>query len=812
VNRAVLLLAAILLATAACSGKQEPAPPSAVTPAKESPAPAPALPSTLTDVNVAAADMGGAVEALTGNYDALQANYGPGLTGRRLIDGLVDPAWLNPADWNPNRMFSKSWGWAAYPTEAVFSFYERMPALVGGVIVVAPAAPSVQLQDDPSTAPKDVEVWTSMDERPEHFVKAAAATLETTPGEHPITFPAREARFVKLRVLTGASQRVLEIAEVRVLEAARDGYVPLFTRAPGARLWKGSPREGAQRGLDWLQQSAVDWNEGAQGCVGCHVQAQAIMGQQVALERGYRVSFPALDMLVNRIRVRETPEGTWVGGSEVGTAAFAAMGLARADEITNKAQDPHLFRAVDLILKSVAPDGSVPAPNDEPPILQGETVITANALVAFKWAAAHSKDPKYAQAADRALGWIAASEPVTTQDKTFKIISLMRYGTPEQKRMAWSIVETLAAEQQADGGWKEATVTDGSNAFATGQVLYAFKRAGVSVSAPNFKRGTDFLLHTQVGGPAPDSGSWKAVHTQSQRKSDFAPTMWAVIGLAGSYGPDPVGALQVTRGGSSVASRNLEVLLDVSGSMNTKLGEGTRWTTALSVLDDVLSTLPDDMNVGLRVYGHRYSSKSAQTCSDTELLVPVARLDRARLSSAAAALKPRGETPLIRSILETLKDLKSLHGGSVILITDGEESCHGDPKMAAARIKEAKLNVQLNIVGFTLTGETVKAQLGALAQSTGGRYYGAQDGAQLSRALKLAAMQRLPYDILDPAGRVVASGETSELARELPAGQYRLRMNVLGEELQAPAAVVANETTALALDIEGDRVLLRPRK
>ena len=817
-NRAVLLLAAILLAAAACSRKPEPAPPAAATSPNESPAPAPApapapeIPATLTDVNVAAADMGGAVEELTGHYNALQANYGPGLTGRRLIDGLQDPAWTNPADWSPNRMFSKSWGWAAYPAEAVFSFYERMPALVGGVTVVAPAAPSVELRDDPSTAPKEVEVWTSMDERPEHFVKAAAATLETTPGEHPITFAAREARFVKLRVLSGASQRVLEIAEVRVLEAARDGYIPLFTRAPGAHSWKGSPREGAQRGLDWLQQSAVDWDEGAQECVGCHVQALAIMGQQVALEKSYRVSFPALDMLVNRIRVRETAEGTWVGGSEVGSSAFAAMALAHANEITNKAQDPHLFRAVDFLLKSVAADGSVPAPNDEPPILQGETIITANALVAFKWAAAHSKDPKYALAADRALGWIAASEPVTTQDKTFKIISLMRYGTPDQRRMAWPIVETLAAEQQADGGWKEATPTDGSNAFATGQALYAFKRAGVSVSAPNFKRGTDFLLRTQVGGPAPDAGSWKAVHTQSQRKSDFAPTMWAVIGLAGSYGPDPVGALQVARGGSSVPARNLEILLDVSGSMNSKLGDGTRWTTALGVLNDVLSTLPDDMNVGLRVYGHRYSSRSAQTCSDTELVAPVARLDRARLSAAAAALKPRGETPLIRSILETLKDLKSVKGGSVILITDGEESCRGDPKTAAARIKASGLNVQLNIVGFTLTGETIKAQLNALARSTGGRYYGAQDGAQLSRALKLAAMQRLPYDILDQTGRVVASGETSELARELPPGRYQVRMTVLGEALQASAEVSANETTSLALDVEGDRVLLRERR
>src|SRR5439155_5687457 len=120
--------------------------------------------------------------------------------------------------------------------------------------------------------------------------------------------------------------------------------------------------------------------------------------------------------------------------------------------------------------------------------------------------------------------------------------------------------------------------------------LYALKQAGISVSTPMFKRGVDYLLRTQVGDSTTANGSWKAVHTSSQRKSDFAPTMWAVIGLAGSYGTEPVGALQVAKQqGGNPSARNLEIVLDVSGSMNTKLGEGTRWTTALGVLKNVIN-------------------------------------------------------------------------------------------------------------------------------------------------------------------------------------------------------------------------------
>lgn len=800
--------ALVVLTVAGCSkaGNNGPAGPS------QPPAPAPVAattlepPATLTDVNIAAADMGGAVEQLTGNsyfQEKVQVNYGPGLTGRRLIDGLTEPSWMNPDEWSDGRD-------APFPEDAVFSFYERMPALVGGITVVAPAAKSVQnnFDDDTSTAPKDVEVWTSMDNVPEHFLKAAAAALETTPGEHTVTIPAREARYVRLRVLNGASRRMLEIAEVRVLEAARDGYVPLFTRAPGARRWKGSPREGAQRGLDWLQQSAADWNTD-QTCAGCHVQSQAIMGQQVALAKGYRVSMAALDKIEKRIRAAQTQTGSWNYSDEIANTVYSLMGLARADETLKRTTDPALLRGVDFLLKSPlaqAPDGSFVEPSGGP-VVQGQIINTANALVSFRWAAAHSRDPKYGQAAERALAFIASAEPETTQDEAIKISALMRYGTPEHKQLAWSVVERLTGEQQADGGWKLSSDKDASIPFATGEVLYAFKQAGVSVTAPNFKRGTEYLLRTQVGGPAPESGSWKAVPGNGP-STDYAPTMWAVIGLAGAYGAEPVGALRVTKQGSNVA-RNLEIVLDVSGSMKTALGESTRWDTALAVLKDVVGTLPDDLNVALRVYGHRYPSKSAQTCADTELVVPLTKLDRGRILQTASSFHPRGETPLIRSVTETIGDLKRAGGGSVILITDGEESCHGDPKAAAARIKASGVKVSLNIVGFTLTGKTVEAQLGALAGSTGGRYYSAQDGAQLSRALKLAAMQRLPYDVLDANGKVLASGVTSELGRELPVGQYRVRLSALGQVLEEPVTIIADQTTQLDVGIEGDRLALQ---
>jgi hypothetical protein len=106
----------------------------------------------------------------------------------------------------------------------------------------------------------------------------------------------------------------------------------------------------------------------------------------------------------------------------------------------------------------------------------------------------------------------------------------------------------------------------------------------------------------------------------------------------------------------------------------------------------------------------------------------------------------------------------------------------------------------------------VEAELAALAGSTGGRYYSAQDGGQLSRAMRLAALQRLPYEILDASGRVVMAGETSDLNRELPPGQYRVRIDALGQRLEESVTIAAGQTTVVPLEVEGDRFVIRADK
>lgn len=262
---------------------------------------------------------------------------------------------------------------------------------------------------------------------------------------------------------------------------------------------------------------------------------------------------------------------------------------------------------------------------------------------------------------------------------------------------------------------------------------------------------------------------------------------------------------------SRKSNKNLEIVLDMSGSMKLPLGKSTRIATARQVLEAVLAKIPDDFNVGLRLYGHRFASNQKQTCTDSQLILPIQKLNRARILSAVTRTQPRGETPLVYSVLQTVSDLKTAGGGSVVLITDGEESCHGDPVAAARDLKNSGLDVRLNIVGFTVTGKQTQQVLSTFASATGGRFYSAQNGEALGRALLAAAVSKFPYEVFDASGKPVAAGEAGGEAVELPPGQYKVVITAADEQVIANPVTIAlgsDVTVSLALK-DGRFVIVR---
>jgi hypothetical protein len=257
-------------------------------------------------------------------------------------------------------------------------------------------------------------------------------------------------------------------------------------------------------------------------------------------------------------------------------------------------------------------------------------------------------------------------------------------------------------------------------------------------------------------------------------------------------------------------TKNLEIILDLSGSMKLPLGKTTRIATARRVLHDVVAKIPDDFHVGLRVYGHRFGSRHKETCTDSELVVPIQTIDRRRVLQMVDAKQPRGETPLVYSVLQSAADLKALGGGSVILITDGEESCGGDPAAAVRELKASGVDIDLQILGFTLSGMQVQQQLTEFARAAGGHYYSAQDGETLARALLMAAVDKMPFTVFDAAGREVARADTGSTGIELPPGDYKVVVRAADRELVAEHVTIpARGDAVIKVVVKNDRFELQ---
>lgn len=236
----------------------------------------------------------------------------------------------------------------------------------------------------------------------------------------------------------------------------------------------------------------------------------------------------------------------------------------------------------------------------------------------------------------------------------------------------------------------------------------------------------------------------------------------------------------------------VEVVLDASGSMLQKLDGKRRIDIAKTTLNNLLGTLKDsEQQFALRVFGHR----KADAC-DTELLLPPAPARNSAISQTINQLEAKNlaRTPIADSLKQVAQDLQAIQGPKlVILLTDGEETCAGDPAAAIKQLRAAGLDVRVNIVGFAIGEYALKQQFSDWAAAGGGAYFDAQDAAQLQKALTESLQTN--FMVLNAEGTAVASGTPGGDAVELPPGQYRIRAG--NQEL--PATVEAGTTTSVQL-------------
>lgn len=208
---------------------------------------------------------------------------------------------------------------------------------------------------------------------------------------------------------------------------------------------------------------------------------------------------------------------------------------------------------------------------------------------------------------------------------------------------------------------------------------------------------------------------------------DYAACPAAVNAAASECGDGPAASQGPTR---------VLLMLDASGSMAARLGASTKMDAARSALTSFVEGLGEDAQVALRVYGHTGDNTPAgkpASCRGTALVHAFAPLDAARFRSAVASFEPRGWTPIAAALEAAANDFPKQGGARnvVYLVSDGEETCGGDPAAAARALRESGIAVTVNVIGFGVDEKTA-AQLRPIAAAGGGEYLAADTATALT--------------------------------------------------------------------------------
>ena len=261
---------------------------------------------------------------------------------------------------------------------------------------------------------------------------------------------------------------------------------------------------------------------------------------------------------------------------------------------------------------------------------------------------------------------------------------------------------------------------------------------------------------------------------------------------------EPVGEAKLTisasEGGAS-ATGAVELILDASGSMLQRMEGRRRIDIAHDALTSLVrETLPEGMPFAFRAFGLE------EDACRSELIIDLGPLDR---ESAAGAIEGvpainLAKTAIADSLRAAADDLaESSAPRVVVLVTDGEETCEGDPEAAIEELRASGLDARVNIVGFAIDDAALAETFSAWAEAGGGTYYDARGAEALEQSIADALRPR--FDIT----RTYLDGRTETVARV-----------ALGETVTVPAGNLtispgsAASGSALTLDVTGNQTIL----
>lgn len=187
--------------------------------------------------------------------------------------------------------------------------------------------------------------------------------------------------------------------------------------------------------------------------------------------------------------------------------------------------------------------------------------------------------------------------------------------------------------------------------------------------------------------------------------------------------------------------RNALLILDSSGSMSAEDGGGAGRTKMEAAKESLLrysGVSAAVFETGFMVFGHEGDSTragKAESCGEAaETLLPMGEVEPESFEGVLNRFRPTGWTPIEGALDEAGREFAGREDqvNRVVLVTDGIETCGGDPVAAAERLHGSGVELQIDVVGFGVPTDQA-GQLEDIALAGGGEYFDAETGADLDR-------------------------------------------------------------------------------
>jgi hypothetical protein len=335
-----------------------------------------------------------------------------------------------------------------------------------------------------------------------------------------------------------------QMGETALQWALRRGQTPIVAslNAHGATD-TARAKAAVERAIGLLQKSGDQFVR-VSGCTSCHHQSVPQMAIGMARQRGFAVNEKiAKQQAAAVIAMFEGARELMLRGTDripdpTISVSYALLGLGAEAYPPNETTSAMAY----LISTKQRPDGSFPSFPARPPIESSDIASTALSLRAIQ---RYGQKPE--SAVDRAREWLRTQNPRTNEERAMQLLGLA-WAQADATTLA-KFGQGLLAEQRPDGGWAQLATLE-SDAYATGQALYALSQAGQTITSDTpYQRGAGFLLRTQMS-----DGSWlvrtRAFPFQPYQESGFpygkdqwisaSGTGWAALALSLASAPIPV--------------------------------------------------------------------------------------------------------------------------------------------------------------------------------------------------------------------------------------------------------------------------------